>query len=176
MNYEKIYKRIHVENIKMFSGNMDIENADEIARLVAITGARRLIDYGSGKGYQYLKQRVHDRWGGIVPYCYDIGVPQLSEYPTGVFDGLICTDVLEHIEEIDLDDAINDAFSLLDASKVTFAYFNIFCNPAGKLFSDGTNMHVTVKHPNWWDDRLYSMAPCNVKVVIDYEYDSNNYV
>lgn len=174
MNYEKIYKRLHVENIKMFSGNMDLENADEIARLVAITGARRLIDYGSGKGYQYLKQRVHDRWGGVVPHCYDIGVPQLSDYPRGVFDGLICTDVLEHITEQDLDDIINDAFSYLDESKTTFAYFNIFCNPSGKTFADGTNMHVTIRDPVWWNKKLLSWLPENVIMVIDYEYDSNN--
>jgi hypothetical protein len=41
----------------------------------------RLLDYGSGKGYQYLARRYHERWGGLLPHCYDIGVQQLSPSP-----------------------------------------------------------------------------------------------
>jgi hypothetical protein len=166
----------HRRHQKWFSGQIDIENADAIAGLVEATGARRILDYGSGKGYQYLKDRIHERWGGILPHCYDVGVWQLRHRPTGLFDGVICTDVMEHIAEWDVEDVLADVFGLLRVDAPTFAYFNIFCNPAGKTFPDGTNVHLTVKPPEWWEGCISKFSRDNLTIWTDYEYLGCDYV
>lgn len=167
-NYAKFYGRAHLRRLKWWSGGLNIDNVDHIRQLVSKTSARRLLDYGSGKGYQYLKDRVHDAWGGILPHCYDIGVHQLKNKPKGKFDGVICTDVMEHIHRDDIDIILSDIFGLLEDK--AFAYFNIFCNEAAKTFPDGTNVHLTVKSPEWWDKRLRGYARDGLTIWADYEY------
>jgi hypothetical protein len=144
--------------------------------MVKATNAKRLLDYGSGKGYQYLSQRVHDGWGGILPYCYDIGVWQLNKKPEGLFDGVICADVMEHIDKPDIDDVLSDIFNMLDYDRKdgAFAYFNVFCNPAAKFWQDGRNVHLTVKPPEWWQQIFKKYRHSNLKLWVDYEYNSDN--
>lgn len=168
--YAKHYQRAHIENPKWFSGQIDPEGAEHVAELVRLTGARRLLDYGSGKGYQYLRDRVHERWGGILPHCYDPGVIQLAERPVGQFDGVICTDVAEHIAKLDLPLFFQDLFSMVRSDRSAFVYFNIFCNPAGKSFPSGLNMHLTVKPPEWWRQQLREYERPNLIIRADYEY------
>lgn len=173
-NYAKSYLKAHARHQKWFSGRIDIENADAIGELVAGRTDLRLLDYGSGKGYQYLKYRSHERWGGILPHCYDIGVWQLKDRPEGKFDGLICTDVLEHIAEPDIDSVLVDMFGFLHTDRPVFAYFNVFCNPAGKVFPDGQNVHLTVMPPKWWEARLSGHRRHLLTIRADYEYVCNH--
>lgn len=169
-NYAKSYLKAHATRLKWFSGRLGIENADAIGELVAGRRDLRLLDYGSGKGYQYLKYRSHERWGGILPHCYDIGVWQLKERPTGKFDGVICTDVMEHIDEPDIDRILSDMLGFLHGDRPVFAYFNIFCNPASKFFPDGRNVHLTVRPPKWWEARLSAHRHHNLTIRADYEH------
>jgi hypothetical protein len=173
-SYAKNYLKAHVVNPKWFSGRIDIENVDMITGLVGELEVDprelRLLDYGSGKGYQYLRDRVHDRWGGVVPHCYDIGVMQLQEKPTGKFHGVICTDVMEHIDRPDVDQVLEDVFGFLYTDRPVFAYFNIFCNLASKSFPDGRNVHLTVRPPEWWDNRLRRFERPGLTIRADYEY------
>jgi hypothetical protein len=174
--YGKAYLRAHRRHQKWFSGSIDPEGADAVAELVAATGASRILDYGCGKGYQYLSDRVHERWGGILPHCHDIGVWQLRERPQGLFDGVICTDVMEHIDEQDVHDIFRDVFSFLRTDRQSFAYFNIFCNDAGKCFPDGRNVHLTVKPPQWWRRIVKQHERDYLTIWVDYEYDCSNYM
>lgn len=151
VDYDAIYGKMH-ESPKIFSGYSVILYAETIAGLVNQFGAARLLDYGSGKGYQYLLRRVHERWGGILPVCYDVGVWQLSERPQGLFDGIICTDVMEHIAEPDVDKVLGDVLSF--AGENAFALFGIACRPATKFLPDGRNAHLTVQPPKWWEEKL----------------------
>jgi cyclopropane fatty-acyl-phospholipid synthase-like methyltransferase len=151
---------------------MALDNAEHVAELVRQTSAKTLLDYGSGKGYQYLRDRVHDVWGGILPTCYDVGVFQLKHRPKGVFDGIICTDVMEHIHRDDIDTVLSDIFSFV--SPGGFVYFNIFCNPAAKTFRDGTNVHLTVEMPKWWEKRLLQYSYDDVTIWADYDYRSDH--
>lgn len=160
--------RLHEEHHKWFSGRLGLPAADRIAILVKEAGAKTLLDYGSGKGYQYLKDRIHERWGGILPICYDIGVEQLEERPTTKFDGVICTDVMEHIATEDVHTILRDIFGYVKA--VGFVYFAICCRPAVKEFADGTNVHLTVRHPNWWRTNLLRYKRPGLIVEDEYEY------
>lgn len=165
-NYEKLYQTYHRESPKHFSGKINAHQTREITELVNWAKPKRLIDYGSGKGYQYLEKRVHEAWGGLLPYCYDVGVIQLGKRPTGVFNGLICTDVMEHIDPDDVDEILNDAFSFLDVDGPAFAYFHISTRPAGKTFDDGENVHLCVRPGQWWDrklDRFHTRADLAIR-------------
>ncbi len=160
MNYSEVYGRMHDQGHKIFSGYSIKSSVADIAELVGHLRYRldegqcpRLLDYGSGKGYQYLGMRVHERWGSILPVCYDPGVKQLSERPTGRFNGVICTDVMEHIEEADVPKILDDIFSFLPGPG--FAYFYIACRPAKrKKLPDGRDVHVTIKPPVWWAEQV----------------------
>jgi hypothetical protein len=89
-----------------------------------------------------------------MPSLYDPAVTKYSELPDGEFDGVICTDVLEHIEEEDLDAVIKEIFS--KANK--FVYLGICNIPADSFLPDGRNSHVTLKSFNWWVDKVLPLS------------------
>lgn len=160
--YRGMYTLFHRENPKKMGGKMPHFKVKAIAKLVKRLKERRsalpialpeirLLDYGSGKGYQYLKQRVHEHWGNLLPHCYDPGVVQLWERPQGEFDGIICTDVMEHLEAQDVLDTLRDIFAYTPRERPSFVYLHICCRPASKFFSDGRNVHLTVESPKWWE-------------------------
>ncbi len=154
MDYRDVYGRLHARNPNWFSGYSIKACVGDITELIRDHGVTRLLDYGSGKGYQYLQRRVHEQWGGLLPHCYDIGVKQLSKRPKSKFDGIICTDVMEHIEEADVPMILADIFDLVDRGPA-FVYFYIACRPARqKRLPDGRNVHLTIKPPAWWDKEL----------------------
>jgi hypothetical protein len=124
----------------------------EIAKLVEASGAQTLLDYGCGAGLQYTDKRWHEAWGGIMPTLYDPAVEAFSSKPVGQFDGVICTDVLEHVPVDELARVVTDLvlFSRL------WCFVSVCCRPAkaNKTLPDGRNAHVTIRPPSWWDKLL----------------------
>lgn len=165
MDYGAAYSKLHAGSEKAFAGYSVKNYLVEIAELVKATSSETLLDYGSGKGYQYLARRMHEAWGGILPTCYDVGVRQLSERPVGHFDGVICTDVLEHIAEIDVDQVLDDIFSFAEA----FVFLGIACRKSKKTFPDGRDVHLTVRPPEWWEAKLvrFQRPFLTIKAVYD---------
>jgi len=166
--YQKRYRELHQQHPKWFSGALKSVSVQEITQLVKDTGAKTILDYGSGKGYQYLKARVHEAWG-ILPTCYDPGVVQLQDPPAEgtKFDGVICTDVMEHISQTDIDELLKNLFGYI--GKRGFAYFAICCRPARKEFPDGVNVHLTVMSPRWWNQKLSQYKRDGLIIRADYE-------
>ena len=173
MDYAKEYTKLHeVAGGKWFMGSTIKRYTGDIARLVEEQNPRSILDYGSGKGYQYLISRIHEKWGGLLPYCYDVGVRQLAERPDRKFDSVICTDMMEHIETPDIPGVLNDIFGFLTSdNRPTFVFLSIACRPDSKtertyemtekrkrsLETKGTkrlsgdrDVHVTVQLPDWW--------------------------
>jgi len=140
-----------------FAGTSLLPQAHHIRRLVEQTGARSILDYGSGKGAQYrpmpLAENGVRRWGSIQEYwgverivCYDPAYPPFSTLPAGRFDGVVCTDVLEHCAEEDLEWIVAGLFAL--AARFVFA--SVACHPAVKRLPNGENAHCTVRPPEYW--------------------------
>jgi|APSaa5957512493_1039668.scaffolds.fasta_scaffold139508_1 2-polyprenyl-3-methyl-5-hydroxy-6-metoxy-1,4-benzoquinol methylase len=129
----------------------DINN---IRGLVAGTRSIHVLDYGCGKGYQYTKEhknldfRILDK----NIYGYDPSVSEYSVLPNRYFDGVISTDVLEHIPEKELDETLHNIFKI--ATK--FVYIAVNCLEAKNTLSDGSNAHCTIKEPAWWASRIHS--------------------
>jgi hypothetical protein len=136
-----------------------------IKDLITRTGAKTLLDYGSGKGQQYepriVKDRAGNRWVSVIEcwdidelVCYDPAYEKYSRLPEERFDGAICTDVLEHCPEPDLPWIVDEIFSY--ATK--FVFLNVACYPASKRLPDGRNAHITVKPLEWWRDLIGGVA------------------
>jgi len=145
------YLAMH-EKSKRFPGYSIGAYVAAIAELVAHHSPATLLDFGCGKGFQYLARRYHERWGGLLPYCYDPGVPQLSELPDRQFGGVICSDVMEHIEEPDIAATLDKLILLTDNGG--FVFLGISCRPTRKRLDDGRDVHVTIKPPSWWKDQI----------------------
>lgn len=172
-DYSAMYRELHERKAKAFSGKSIRVGVPHIVKLVEQTKPRRMLDYGCGKGIQYHELKVHQEWGGILPYLYDPGVMRFSRRPSGAFDGVICTDVMEHIAEADVHEILTDIFSYLPERRdggVSFAFFWIACRPARrKTLPDGRNVHLTVMPPEWWEEKIRLFQ--RDKLIIDAHYD-----
>lgn len=170
-DYGKAYAELHA-NGKHFQGLSIAGYAPAIDALVAEHQPARLLDYGCGKGHQYLAARIHESWGGLLPHCYDPGVRGLSVRPEGLFDGILCADVMEHIAEADVPAVLDDIFGLL-SPEAGFVFFVIACRPAKKKrLPDGRNVHLTVKAPDWWREQLDAAkerAGADVEVKVEWD-------
>ena len=172
LDYGAEYRRLH-ENGKHFRGRSIKSGLPDIIRLVKQTAPRRMLDYGCGKGLQYSEDMVHQQWGGCLPRLYDVGVPAFSKKPAGTFDAVICTDVMEHIDEQDVPAVLSDIFSYLparDDDGESFAFFWISCRPAkNKRLPDGRNVHLCVKPAAWWNEKLDRFRRAGLIIEARYE-------
>jgi hypothetical protein len=148
-----------------YPGRSLLRHIPNIRQLVDSTGARSLLDYGAGKGLQYEWRNislrdgttissVKDYWGIETVTCYDGAYPPFTTLPSGTFDAVICTDVLEHIPEQDIPWVLDELFGF--ATK--FVYANIACHPAKAILPNGENAHCTVKPESWWAARVRDAA------------------
>jgi hypothetical protein len=161
----ELYRAMHAEGEKFlnvgpektFRGSSLPPEAHHIKAIIEHTGALSLLDYGSGKGQQYdvrnvklatgeVVESIVDYWGVDYVHCYDPSYTKYSTLPQGRFDGVICTDVLEHCPEDDLPWILAEIFSFADR----FVYANVACYPAMKRLPTGENAHCTVRAPEWW--------------------------
>lgn len=157
------YRRMHLDG--HFDGYTTSKFVGRIAERVQDSGAKTLLDFGSGKGHQYLVARCHELWG-VLPHCYDPAVPGLDAPPPGMFDGCIAIDVLEHIPEGDELDAALD--TILGRAR-KFAFVTVCPRPARKTLPDGANCHVTVKPIEWWREKIaaHNKEKIDVSIVVN---------
>ena len=114
---------------------------------------KTILDYGCGEGT--LKDRVED--DGITDKIwtlYDPGMPKFDSVPTGKFDLVITTDVLEHVEEIMLNNVLDHLRDLTGR----FLYNEIACYSTNRTFFSGPyigqDLHINLKAPDMWKQRL----------------------
>ncbi|HZQ71811.1 MAG TPA: FkbM family methyltransferase [Burkholderiales bacterium] len=148
-----------------FPGRSLFAHLDPIRRLVQKTGAKTILDYGSGKGLQYrahpilvdgraVADSVAEYWDVDEVRCYDPGYEPYAALPADKFDGVISTDVLEHCPEDDLAWILDEAFAFARR----FVYLNVACFPARKSLPNGENAHATVRPPEWWRELVAERA------------------
>ena len=146
---------------RTYPGHSLPPQAGRIKRLIAQTKAETILDYGSGKGLQYEPRLVKDdrggQWPSIADYwdidevvCYDPCYAPYSRLPSGKFDGVISTDVLEHCPEEDIPWIVEEIFGF--ATRFVFA--NVACFPALARLPTGENAHCTIKPVEWWSEIL----------------------
>jgi hypothetical protein len=86
--------------------------------------------------------------------CYDPGYQPLLGPDRAAYDGVICTDVLEHITEEDIPWVLDKLFS----HARLFVYAVAACYPARKQLPDGQNAHCTLQEPDWWREQMEAAA------------------
>jgi hypothetical protein len=150
--------------------------AGHIKRLIDLTGAKTILDYGSGKGQQYQPLPFTDpggtvhlgirAWWGVEVRCYDPGYEAYSALPSGQFDGVISTDVLEHVPEEDMPWIVGELFGY--ATRFVFA--NVACFPAKKRLPNGQNAHCTVRPLKWWRELIDKVAGRHPTMLYEFRF------
>lgn len=141
---------------RSFYGLSIMQHMSDIRELVLATKSERLLDFGCGRGDAYDFPYWVQRYWHIeaAPALYDPAFVKHNVLPTGTFDGVICSDVLEHIAEEDVDEFVQRLFGYAEK----FVWASVCCRPAKKSFDDGTNMHVTIKPMEWWKAKFDKYA------------------
>lgn len=150
---------------KTFDGRSLSKEISSIRRMIERSGAQTILDYGSGKGQQYDPRPVvvkgEGSWDSVIDYwgvdevtCYDPAYAPYSKLPGGTFDGVVCTDVLEHCPEEDIEWIVGEIFSYADR----FVYLAVACFPASKRLPNGENAHCTIRPVEWWKDVIERAA------------------
>ena len=155
------YKLFHKNGIKNqpgFSTFLGYSLSKWIVKIKDINKMNKcysLVDFGCGKGFLYKNKfkiadeefkNLSDYWGINNIFLYDPGIDEYSKYPKGKYDGVICTDVIEHIPE---EDVINFIDKLFKLSK-KYIFVVIATIPASKYFDDGRNIHLCIKNKKQW--------------------------
>ncbi len=160
---------------QVFPGKSLAPQAHHVRRLIERHRARTILDYGSGKGTQYLPLPFTDRegraypdirayWGGVEIRCYDPAYGPHSGLPAGRFGGVIATDVLEHVPEDDMEWVVEELFRFAER----FVFANVACYSANRILPSGANAHCTVQPLKWWRRLVESVARRHA--TIDYEF------
>lgn len=169
---EKMYQTMHKEGDsrneipaeKTFDGRSLAPHIDQINNLLQATQSKTLLDYGCGKAEAYDNLKINVKggseiiglknlWKGIDIRLYDPGYGPFQSFPEGKYDGVISTDVLEHITKEDMPWVIEEILGF--ANK--FVYLNIACYPAHKILPNGENAHITQESPGWWVDLVHEI-------------------
>lgn len=173
------YRTMHTEGERFlgvpaeqtFSGISLLPQAQDIKRLIRQTAAASILDYGSGKGGQYLPQRIDldgRQWDNVQDYwdvdfvrCYDPCFVPFGELPAEKYDGVISTDVLEHCPEEDLPWILDEMFGFARS----FVFLTIACHLARKRLPNGENAHCTIKSSDWWNQLLQRVSAAHPGIV-----------
>ncbi len=156
------YKVLHQEEGK-FKGISLVPLVPTLMSLVKENNCKTLLDYGCGKAIPYDKNRCKevDLRHPIQKLCnlksfdlYDPAYEKYSKLSKKKYDIVVCTDVLEHIAEQDIDYVLTEILSR--SKKIVF--LNISCQPALKHFKEGKfkgkNVHISVFDPSWWGHKI----------------------
>lgn len=157
--YLSLAQKMHMNETR-WDGHSLIPHIEAINEIIQKKNIKTALDYGCGKA------KYHPgTWSFFTKY--DPAYPLYEKKPTGKYDLVICTDVMEHIPEDSVEFVIEELFQY--AKK--YVYVNVATRPAKKVLANGENAHVTVKPEKWWNeifDRVSEKYPNIEKTVIFY--------
>ena len=137
----------HLHNNPRY-GVMSIHFAPEVAEFAKKNECSSILDYGAGK--QRLKTGLDENGYKGKYSAYDPAVVEIKTIPEGVYDLVVCLDVLEHIEPEFLDNVLDQMKE--ETSK--YGFFTIATGPAKKTLRDGRNAHLIQQPFKWWKPKL----------------------
>lgn len=156
------YKELHKEEGK-FRGISLVPLVPTLMNITKENNCKTLLDYGCGKAIPYSKKECKSIGlrKPVQELCnlnsfdlYDPAYPKYNKLSKKKYDIVVCTDVMEHIAEQDIDYVLKDILS--HSKKAVF--LNISCQPALKHFKEGKfkgqNVHISVFHGTWWSDKV----------------------
>lgn len=103
-----------------------------------------VLDYGCGRGVfgdlAAQRFRVSE---------YDPAIPGKDQPPEPA-DGVVCADVLEHVEPDCLEAVLDD----VRRCTKQFAVLIIATQPSSKIMADGRQAHILLQGEEWWRERI----------------------
>lgn len=140
--YAKLQNNFHRDRPDY--GTSGSNYADQILQMANSLQTRSVLDYGCGKCtlQKSLPFPIQN---------YDPFIKEHSARPQPA-DIVVCTDVMEHVEEEYVDNVLADISSLCKKA----VFFEIATGPAKKVLPDGRNAHITQHDINWW---MYKLLP-----------------
>jgi len=152
-----LYRELAAKDSNNFQGLSILQHKERIQKLAREVRAKSMLDYGCGRGDAYRSpHKLHHQLGieRANVALYDPAFRRDDVLPTGKFDLVLCSDVLEHVPEDQVDEVIARLFSYARYA----VWASVCCRPAKKTFPDGTNMHVTVQPYEWWRRKFQTWA------------------
>lgn len=146
--YAKLNGQLHAENNKY--GTFSARHAARVfmagAQLHRKFGSCRILDYGCGK--QFLSKSMDESFptiSGLTIDGYDPAIKELASDPT-IADIVVCTDVMEHVEE----ECVYAVIKHLHDLCRHVAIIEVSTRPATKNLPDGRNAHICLHDTDWW--------------------------
>ena len=155
MSYESLEeaKKYHIHNHTFWAGESLAEYKYQIWDIIKRNKYTNVLDYGCGKAVfhklLFNNNKTPGAPQGINITCYDPAYVPFSKKPEGQFEFIICTDVLEHVQEDKVEEVLADIFSYGNN-----VFLTITCYDATQILLNGKNAHYTVKEPDWWKQKL----------------------
>ena len=137
-----------------------------IKKIIKNTKSKTALDYGCGKAGLYINDNIHLSWGIKKIGLYDPAILMWNQLPGDNFDCVISTDVLEHVPEEEINDTLEEIFTL--SNKCT--YLNIAMYAALHILPNGENAHCTLKPKDWWRTKIAETIKENIEVHVVYSY------
>lgn len=164
-------KLVHRE-YDCYSGKFLRPHANEIKNIIERLGIKSILDYGCGKGKQYLwanddGETLEELWGVKVTK-YDPAVPEFEADPQGKFDLVICTHVLGCIPEQDLPWVVTRIFGY--ANKAVYIAEGISDTPAKAKKGGGLPPCPLGRSALDWIDLLSPYKPEGVELHVAIRY------
>ena len=145
--YLELARQHHLNPKKWCGTNLRDHHIDAVNQLIREHRIESILDYGCGKALHHPPE-----WRATL---YDPAVPQYSTVPQGQYDLVICTDVLEHIPEEDIDRVVAELKQYCKG----WLYVSVCCRKSkNKLalpnHTHRYNAHVCIKPETWWRQRI----------------------
>ena len=109
-----------------------------VMRLADSLKTKDILDYGCGKG----------TLSSSIPFKiqeYDPSIFKHSQMPRPA-ELVVCTDVMEHVEE----ECVIDVLDHIKSLTRNMVLFTVSTKASEKHLSDGRNTHVTIRPYTWW--------------------------
>lgn len=144
-NYKELLQQEHSDKDTFNHGRKKIK---KIRNFLKTYNPQSLIDFGCGKGDLILS--INEQYPNIITEGYDPGVKKFENLPNSVFESLVSTDALEHVEPEMLDSTLQVINSLFFKS----AFLVIASYKSKKILPDGRNAHLIIESFEWWKNKL----------------------
>lgn len=158
-------KEITLSDYRAFDGGGIRPLIDQLISEVEKRGSATILDYGCGEALHWHQKTLHNRTKNLTEvlgdklrgfYRYDPSYTLYDRKPTGLYDIVVCTDVLEHVPDHEVENLIKTIDSYLVPGGI--AMYAISTIPSRNVFLDGTNMHINLKSKEEWYTLISSIT------------------
>lgn len=170
-------KSVSLQEYAAFDGGGIRSLIDTILELVADKKSVTILDFGCGTAIHWHKHTLVNRTMSLMSvlgekvqgfYRYDPAVDIYSKKPTTQFDLVVCSDVLEHIPDTEMESFIAEASSYVAPGGTLM--FSVSTTPSNNSFLSGENMHINIKSPDDWILVLKKYSTTKVSVLFNGKY------